>query len=59
MIETRNSYGFPLLPSEAVRVLWNLPAAPRRPTKLEHAQAYAADVRARKFKPVTRLKDAP
>jgi hypothetical protein len=55
MSEPRNDYGFPLLPAEAVRILWNQPPAPRAPTTLERAQAIAAEVRARRFPPVQRI----
>lgn len=55
MSEPRNDYGFPMLSPEAVRILWNQPAAPLAPTPLERAHAIAAEVRARKFPPVQRI----
>jgi len=48
VIELRNDYGFPLLSAEAVRILWNQQPMPPAPTKLERAQAIAAEVRERR-----------
>ena len=65
MTERRNDYGFPL--TSAADWLNLLAAAhpgasligyrTKPPTKLERAQAIAAEVRARKFPPVKRITD--
>ncbi len=62
MSEPRNEYGFPF--TSATDWLAALSATPgaaligwtaKPPTKLERAQAIAAEVRARRFPPVTKL----
>ncbi len=60
MSEPRNDYGFPLLFSvlrESLDLMddMNRSYAGRPSLKLERAQAYAADVRARRFPPVQRI----